>query len=707
MPTASPSDALDLSNTSTLENEAAVAEILKNLFALHITDGCSQGCTHCFESPTRIVKIMPYHRIIQLLEIAKRNGFSKQIVDREITLFHTSESFDYYDPDADKDLGDVITAILSYFPEQKIDITTRGWYLGDQIGPRAAKKIAELMKQYPKKIAIRISIDLYNFKKDVARYIYRVCQLINSFPREELLTINISADTNNEKETKHVSSHILSLIAPHSFGVENGALTTKRVSQEGRAEKIETDHYHDVADCMYGIHIYPDGTVKEKIRLTDNKDDYHFVKVHLYKDLPLSLWNTAEAKTSFLPKNQKSSTVDRQALNKQLVKGSLSLTAPIDSFHLIQSKLKQRKLKKIINKLHKSNQIGSIWLGEYKHKEDQVVTFLQGLEFFGDFDYDNLKRDDHLKVALRWNTTYDLYIRSEDRELLNTFLYLTSNDNLIRASNYSLYIVPRKAKLESLSKKRKTLLEVKKDKDKLFENGILIKRLLIKDETLFPEIERKADDHDISLSIKKINMPLQKEKIITKTLLDKLTFLLTHKSITAESLKNFYISGPSSQDSASHVDSLLASFIYYIKIYEKHLSYGKKILKEAREKFPQIDILKLPPLKREKNNVIDPELEKDLDQFIINIKATEKIKSKEQLEKIKDAFLEFLKGNCEMFELVEALRQTGMSQKEAQELIFSYLMMDKEDEVIDLRLSRRSPLSMTVSQEAASLAASL
>ncbi len=287
--------------------DAEVRLTLADLSNLRVTQGCSQGCSHCYFSPSRNVTVMPYYRILQLFECCKKTGFPRISKDR-FTLYYDTEMFDYYDPLFDADIGDVLTSILDQFPQQEIHVTTRGWYLGDRIGPRAAEKIQDLWRRKRSNIDVRVSLDLFNTKGDEVRYIVRMVHVLSTFAGGSIL-IGASAGNDNRDETSAVVELIRSL-ASHLHGIsstyEHGGIGV--TSQMGRAKKIETGQRHDVGYCMFGCNITPDGKVEQKVRnvhaaplIRDSSVPDADVVAHKFNPTGVALWDPTEPLKAILP----------------------------------------------------------------------------------------------------------------------------------------------------------------------------------------------------------------------------------------------------------------------------------------------------------------------------------------------------------------------------------------------------------------------
>ena len=260
---------------------------------LRITQGCSQHCRHCAFNPTGKVKVVPFNRILSLLEALSNKG--DQAFGRIMAVYYDTELFDYYDPIYDADAGDVIAAILSYFPRLKIHITTRGWYLGDEIGPRAAKKIFWLREQYKGAISLRYSLDLNNINRDIARYILRAVEFLDNFAglnqgQDILLTGGALPE---EKDLSYMVLELVMFLTSFTrFSLEYDSIGN--ISSEGRASKLMSgSSSEDVGDCLDGIHLFADGRFLRK--------DRQGPREYLFEDTGISLWSSDELIDAITP----------------------------------------------------------------------------------------------------------------------------------------------------------------------------------------------------------------------------------------------------------------------------------------------------------------------------------------------------------------------------------------------------------------------
>ncbi|MCK5493758.1 MAG: hypothetical protein KAJ14_11675, partial [Candidatus Omnitrophica bacterium] len=239
--------------------------IFEWLEVLQISKGCSHLCNHCYYGAGMPVDVMPFYKIIQLLEAAKNTtenrllGRSRPHYLNGIVLHHDNEIFDYYDPLYDADAGDVMSIILKYYPEQIINVTTRGWYTGDFIGLRAGKKIAKLMEIFS--LYIRFSIDLYDTRGNIDRYIYRMVEVFNVFSEvidieQKLVFANVACDMGNIRKTEEIARIILylNLIEKPFDQIEYNI-----ISLSDRAEKqgVQSIEKYSIDSDLLGFHIAP------------------------------------------------------------------------------------------------------------------------------------------------------------------------------------------------------------------------------------------------------------------------------------------------------------------------------------------------------------------------------------------------------------------------------------------------------------------
>jgi len=306
--------------------EIGFEKIAEELACLKVTENCSHGCKHCALPSGSYVKIMPFYRIMQLLEAfldntndGIQNRFSaltlkaprdfgtniyyednsNRLGQDGITLYFDNEAFDYYDPLYDADLGDVIAAVMFYFPEQRIHITTRGGYLGDEIALRAAKKIAGLMEQ-EYDIDLRVSINLYDLPRGVKHYVKRMAEFLDALQGPPI-TLHTVCDSKNRYQTEDVLNAIVKRTTNKNvtFDYERG--TAERlftVFAIGRGRNLPSDNTNDIGACMYGFHIEPNGIVKRnsEIIIDDNSSS------HAMSDAGISLWDKKEAIPAILPR---------------------------------------------------------------------------------------------------------------------------------------------------------------------------------------------------------------------------------------------------------------------------------------------------------------------------------------------------------------------------------------------------------------------
>ncbi|MCK5393267.1 MAG: hypothetical protein KAI91_02940, partial [Candidatus Omnitrophica bacterium] len=286
--------------------------IFEWLEVLQISKGCSHLCNHCYYGAGMPVDVMPFYKIIQLLEAAKNTtenrllGRSRPHYLNGIVLHHDNEIFDYYDPLYDADAGDVMNIILKYYPEQIINITTRGWYTGDFIGLRAGKKIAKLMEIFS--IYIRFSIDLYDTRGNIDRYIYRMVEVFNVFSEvidieQKLVFANVACDMRNIRKTEEIARIILylNLIEKPFDQIEYNI-----ISLSDRAEKqgVQSIEKYSIDSDLLGFHIAPSGKLISHV----DGNDFMFNE---------ALWPEEERMdiTPILPKKNRSKNRENQVSN--------------------------------------------------------------------------------------------------------------------------------------------------------------------------------------------------------------------------------------------------------------------------------------------------------------------------------------------------------------------------------------------------------
>jgi len=287
-----------------------ISDMCSDINTISITQGCSHSCKHCYFEAKRRVKVMPFNRIIGLLEAAKKErkqkGLDVTILDGEsITLYWDSETFDYYDPAHDADAGDVCEEILRCFPNQKIHITTRGWYIGDKIAQRAAHKIRKLAEDHPDQISLRLSVDLYDTRAGITSYIRRMVNFLDFFATVPVL-LNISADHSNKTATEKVLGIIFTLTINRKINFADGIEEAHFVSPWGRASNLPSEATYDVGAGRYGYIFYPDGNVAYSRELKDgrktSKAGTIIYEYHQLENTDMSLWDPSEAIMADIPK---------------------------------------------------------------------------------------------------------------------------------------------------------------------------------------------------------------------------------------------------------------------------------------------------------------------------------------------------------------------------------------------------------------------
>lgn len=311
-------------------NDNEIEEILSKIENIRIVQGCSHSCRHCFFSPSPKVQYMPFYRIVSLLEAAKRGKAlsgrnRRRLSDIDIALYRDSEMMDYYDPLFDADCGDVVAKIREYFPEQEVGITTRGWYLGDHVGPRAARKMVDLGLQELASGAFRMSLDLYDIQSDPVRYICRAAHILDSFASKEVVELVVTSDYSNQEETKR-AVELIKLLTLNKNVRYHMYVPSAFASGNGRGKKINTNGESDVGYCMIGDHLLPDGSIVKNNRCVREQGSYQsdldWMKkvqdfemrdrsmdsfqgpdtLRYFKKSGVSLWDSSERGMGILPK---------------------------------------------------------------------------------------------------------------------------------------------------------------------------------------------------------------------------------------------------------------------------------------------------------------------------------------------------------------------------------------------------------------------
>jgi|GEM_PF-3871684 len=235
-------------------------ETASNLSTIHITDNCSRFCTHCCPNPSKNVRSMPFHHLVGLFYEIKRTLDRDFITDKNLAFYNASEAFDYYDPVFDADFGDVLFLFMSLFPDQNVHLTTRGWYLGNKIGPRAAEKIARMAQKYPGRLDIRLSLDLFDTMGDETRYFARFLDIVTRlFTPQTGFRIHAACSPENMRR-----SESLTLLMRNVFTAMTvfPTITIGDISGRGRSAKVPGLRSWDVMACMPGFHIFSDGHVE-------------------------------------------------------------------------------------------------------------------------------------------------------------------------------------------------------------------------------------------------------------------------------------------------------------------------------------------------------------------------------------------------------------------------------------------------------------
>lgn len=251
------------------EPQMGWAHFFSKFSTLQITEGCSKGCLHCSAAPSMAVHSMPFYRILQFFIVAEGMNLQGSDVRLKIakTLYENGESLEYFDPMLNADLGDVLAAFAAHLPHEKINMTTRGWDIGDKIGERAMAKIAKLMWQYPHLLNVRISLDLFSIRWDLYRSLARQLGIVSRFVDASPSPIELVSVTTYEWQNMqgNVVSNVLSLFLGRT-SIQDG-LTA--ISISGRAQKngftsAKEHSGYDPAACSFGYHVRTNGVLYEK-----------------------------------------------------------------------------------------------------------------------------------------------------------------------------------------------------------------------------------------------------------------------------------------------------------------------------------------------------------------------------------------------------------------------------------------------------------
>jgi hypothetical protein len=263
--------------------------------AIRLSEGCSRGCEHCYFNPSKHVVVLPYFRLLQILNRMKTSNKAEDQFAAVITLHEDNEIFDYYDPVFEADVADVVLALRREFPNQSIGITTRGWYQGDRVAPQAAKKLANLRRQDPSAINLIYSLDLFDRMGNVTRMFARILVNLdllaggNGSMESAPIFLQPTHDQGSElgvrrliSWTRFLATANLDLIAPK--------METSPISIfKGRGKKLQSSSGHPVDSCIWGLHIFPSGRAARK---TKSKENYEYpVQPRLLKLIPIPQWS--------------------------------------------------------------------------------------------------------------------------------------------------------------------------------------------------------------------------------------------------------------------------------------------------------------------------------------------------------------------------------------------------------------------------------
>ncbi len=203
------------------------------------------------------------------------------LLRHHITNFYDSDVFDYRDttfPHADgtpADYGDVIKALASRM--RPIHITTAGWPRADKVAQRAAEKIVSMDGYRELTSQTRISINKFEYraKRDLEEYLEDMKNVIYTLRRlVPQILLFYEKDNPEDQEfikkvieplTEFIDEGIDGFLATgfHGDNIKLGTIVAPRISYFSGplADEEHKDDHHDVAACMPGTHIWPDGTI--------------------------------------------------------------------------------------------------------------------------------------------------------------------------------------------------------------------------------------------------------------------------------------------------------------------------------------------------------------------------------------------------------------------------------------------------------------
>ena len=206
------------------------------------------------------------------------------LLRHHITNYYDSDVFDYRDstfPHADgtpADYGDVVEALAS--PIRPIHITTAGWPRSDLVAQRAAEKIVSFDDYRNLTSRTRVSVNKFEYraKRDFREYLEDMKNVVYTL-RRLVPTVLLFYEKDNPDDQEFITKVIEPLTefidegkdgflatGFHGDKIKLGTIITPRISYFSgpmEDEKHKEDH-HDVAACMPGTHIWPDGTIAEQ-----------------------------------------------------------------------------------------------------------------------------------------------------------------------------------------------------------------------------------------------------------------------------------------------------------------------------------------------------------------------------------------------------------------------------------------------------------
>ncbi len=280
-------------------DDIALAMLDYGLGVLQVTSGCAHECSHCAVNGHRPVRVMPFNRIIDMLERAQHLGITRLGALEDIRNYYSSEVFDYYDPVFDADYGDVVEAILSYCPDTKIHMTIRPWYYGDRIALRAARKVARLAARYPDQIQICVSLDLYDRSDDRENYIRRAAAAITELSPVPKLLFSVMCDRHNWPDTVRAVDALRARIKhPNLDKARESMSMVAFTSPLGRGASLQgtDENAYDIFSYINGYAVQPRGVVRTQLGGVSPSDPKSsLLATHRFYRTGVTLWDAQEA----------------------------------------------------------------------------------------------------------------------------------------------------------------------------------------------------------------------------------------------------------------------------------------------------------------------------------------------------------------------------------------------------------------------------